>query len=255
MTFNPAIHLRLLFAALFATPPGVAAEAGPQDSHPLVWDAMEKSMEVKPGGETARFEFSVTNKSATPVEVLRIEPSCGCTVAEMPSQPWVLAPGAQGSFTAVVDSGGKFGKFSKTIYVHSTSGSQILKVMVDIPDTEEARRARNQQLAVADRQAVFRGDCASCHVIPTVGKTGGALFKTACSICHDASPRATMVPDLQVAREPRNAAYWEKWISDGREATLMPGFAARHGGPLSAEQIASLVEYALARLPAEPRGN
>jgi hypothetical protein len=33
----------------------------------------------------------------------------------------------------------------------------------------------------------------------------------------------------------------------------MPGFAAKRGGPLTDEQIASLVEYALANLPPEPR--
>ena len=32
----------------------------------------------------------------------------------------------------------------------------------------------------------------------------------------------------------------------------MPAFAAKRGGPLSPEQIASLVEYALARLPTRP---
>jgi cytochrome c5 len=228
-----------------------AAEAEPTlpKSHPLVWDAMSKTVTVKPDGESAQFQFNVANKSGDPIEVLRIEPSCGCTVAELPSKPWILAPGAEGSFTAVVDYRGKLGQFSKAIYVHSTAGSQILNVTIKIPDTEESRRARNQQLAVADRQGVFRGECANCHVVPTVGKTGEALFRTACGICHDANPRASMVPDLRVARGPRDAAFWEKWIAEGKEQTLMPGFAAKRGGPLSADQIASLVEYALTHLP------
>jgi mono/diheme cytochrome c family protein len=63
------------------------------------------------------------------------------------------------------------------------------------------------------------------------------------------------VPDLLVAREPRDAAYWEKWISEGKEGTLMPGFGRKRGGPLTAEQIASLVEYAMTRLPTEPSKN
>ena len=229
-----------------------AAESGAPKPHPLVWDAMEKTLTVKPDGESAKFEFKVVNKSGEPVEVLRIEPSCGCTVAEMPSKPWILAPGAEGAFSADVDYRGKLGQFSKAIYIHSTAGSQVLHVTIQIPDTEENRRARNQQLALADRQGVFRGECVNCHVVPTVGKTGEALFQTACAICHDANPRASMVPDLRVAREPRDAAYWEKWISEGKEQTLMPAFAAKRGGPLSPEQIASLVEYALARLPTRP---
>lgn len=231
-----------------------AAEPEPaKPPHPLVWDAMEKSLAVKPEDGEAKFEFRVTNKSNQPVEIVQIQPSCGCTVAEMPSTPWILAPGAEGAFTAVVDYRGKYGKFSKALMVHSNGGSQKLTVEVDIQDTEEGRRARNQQLAAVDRQGVFRGDCASCHVLPTIGKSGADLFVTACGICHLASHRASMVPDLAVAREPRDAAYWEKWITEGKEQTLMPGFGAKRGGPLTAEQIASLVEYALATFPTGPR--
>ena len=155
----------------------------------------------------------------------------------------------------MVDYKGKQGKFSKTLGIHSTAGSQILTVVISIPDTEESRRARNQHLALADRQAVFRGDCASCHVQPAEGKQGAELFQAACAICHDANPRASMVPDLKVARAVRDAAFWEKWIGEGKEGSLMPGFARKHGGPLSPEQIASLVEYALTRLPTAPARN
>jgi mono/diheme cytochrome c family protein len=250
----PRILTRLLIAPFFLSILGAAIDSGvPKPTHPLVWDAMEKTLAVQPENGEAKFTFRVTNKSGEPVEILQIEPSCGCTVAEMPSTPWILAPGAEGAFTAMVDYRGKHGTFSKTINVHSNGGTQRLTVVVDIQETEESRRARNQQLASVDRQGVFRGDCASCHVVPTVGKMGGELFVTACGICHAASPRASMVPDLAIARERRDAAYWERWISEGKERTLMPGFAAKRGGPLTDEQIASLVEYALANLPLEPR--
>ena len=255
MNSNAAPALRLLFAPLVALLLGAAAEPAAPKPNPLVWDAMEKTLEVKPGGDKATFEFNVTNTSDAPVEIRQIQPSCGCTVASMPSTPWILEAGAKGSFSAVLDYEGKTGKVSKLLHVYSTAGVQALSVTVDIPDTEEARRARNQQLAVMDRQAVFRGECANCHVVPTVGQKGEALFKTACGICHEAEHRATMVPDLRVAREPRDAAYWERWIADGKERSLMPAFGAKHGGPLTADQIASLVEYAMTRLPTAPGAN
>lgn len=219
----------------------------------LVWDAMEKSIEAKPGDESADFVFSVTNKSENAVEIVNVRPSCGCTVAELPEQPWILAPGASGAFRAKVDFQGKIGKFTKTIYVTSTLGTQMLSVVMNVPDSEESRRARNQQLATADRQAVFRGDCASCHVAPTIGKSGGELFQAACGICHTAEHRASMVPDLAVARVPRDAEYWRTWISDGKERSLMPAFAERHGGPLNAAQIESLIAFMLEKYPAESR--
>lgn len=230
----------------------LATGRGAEPTHPLEWDAMEKTQDAQPGDEVAEFAFTVRNKGEKPVEILELKPSCGCTVAEMPATPWVLAPGATGTFRARADFAGKQGRFSKSIYVVSTAGTQMLNVHVNIPDTEEARRARNQRLATADRQAIFRGECATCHVAPTQGKKGGELFAAACGICHTAAHRASMVPDLAVARETRDAAYWEKWISEGKERTLMPAFAQEHGGPLNGEQIRSLVEFLVQAYPRQP---
>jgi mono/diheme cytochrome c family protein len=233
-----------------------AAEGEPANAaHPLVWDAMEKSLDVKPEDGTAVFQFTATNSSDLPVEIVAVSPSCGCTVAETPPRPWIIKPGEKSSFKATVDFRGKHGKFSKSIFVHTPLGSQALHVTVDIPETAESARERNRQLAFVDRQAVFRGDCASCHVTRAAGKTGAALFEAACGICHLAAPRAAMVPDLAIAREPRDAAYWRRWIEEGKEDTLMPAFAKRHQGPLSEEQISSLVEYLLATLPTKPGSN
>lgn len=213
---------------------------------------MEKTIVVK-AGDAVDFEFAVKNQSAQTVTITELRPSCGCTTAEMPATPWVLAPGASGSFRATVDVRGKHGRFSKVIHVSSSAGIQMLGLVVDLPDDPgENRRQGNQAAALANRQAVFKDDCAACHVAPTVGKTGGDLFYAACGICHAASPRAAMVPDLMVAREPRDAAYWRKWITEGREGSLMPAFAQSHGGPLTEAQVTSLVEYALARLPTQP---
>lgn len=224
----------------------------PAQTGPLVWDALEKSQDAKPSDSVAEFSFTVTNRSDQAVTITELRPSCGCTVAEMPSNPWVLAPGAKSTFTALVDFAGKHGKFSKTIAVHSTAGVQTLGLTVNIAEPDEATRLRNQQLAAANRQAVFRGDCASCHVAPIGDKTGAELFRAACAICHLAEPRAELVADLMTPKAPRDAAYWRKWITDGREGSLMPGFAPQHGGPLTEAQIESLVEYAVRSLPSQP---
>jgi mono/diheme cytochrome c family protein len=233
----------------------IAAEPDAKRPHPLTWDAMEKSVDAKPGETSATFKFTATNSSDQPVEIVNVQPSCGCTVAETPPKPWVIAPGEKSSFSAVVEFAGKHGKFIKTIYVHTPARSQSLRVTVNIPDSPEAARERNRQLASLDRQAIFRGECASCHAAPTVGKMGAELFQAACAICHQSEHRASMVPDLKIAREARDAAYWLRWITEGKEGSLMPGFARRHQGPLSDAQITSLVEYLVAHFPTEPRTN
>jgi mono/diheme cytochrome c family protein len=96
---------------------------------------------------------------------------------------------------------------------------------------------------LADRQAIFKGDCVKCHVDKGVGKMGAELYAADCGICHDAEHRAAMVPDLKVPRSPRDLAFWQKWIMEGKPGTMMPAFAQAHGGPLTQEQIDSLTLY------------
>jgi mono/diheme cytochrome c family protein len=121
-----------------------------------------------------------------------------------------------------------------------------LAVKVNIP---EDARIKNQMLALADRHAIFKGDCASCHVQPAAGLKGEALFHTACGICHEAPHRASMVPDLKGLNKPVDFDYWHTWISKGKEQTLMPGFAKSEGGPLDEEQVLSLTEFLTHRFP------
>jgi len=107
----------------------------------------------------------------------------------------------------------------------------------------EEERARGIAAAKIDRQAVFKGDCASCHVKNIEGKYGQQLFAVTCSICHDANPRASMVPDLHNLKDQTSEEFWRTWITSGKAGTLMPAFATSQGGPLNDMQIASLAAY------------
>jgi mono/diheme cytochrome c family protein len=235
---------------------GVAAgNADPAASHPIAWDAMKKVVVAKPDDGVAEFEFKATNTSARAVTINSARPSCGCTVVDLPASPWVLAPGASGVLRATVDFAGKEGVLTKSVAVDSSAGEQTLFLQVDIPPADETGRLRNRALAGTNRQAVFLGECASCHVMPGIDKQGEALFTSTCGVCHLSAHRASMVPDLFTARTHRDAAWWRTWIDDGKDGTLMPAFAAKNGGPLSNEQIDSLVEFALSHLPTEPQKN
>jgi mono/diheme cytochrome c family protein len=231
---------------------GPAAVDQNASAHPLVWDAMEKTIEPKPGDGAADFEFTVTNVSDKPVTIEQIRPSCGCTVAEMPSSPWIIAPGANGTFVGTIDFRGKEGVVSKSIFVNSTAGTQTLGIIVKIPTLDEEARKKNQMIAQQNRQAVFAGDCAKCHLEPIRERSGAELFTTACGVCHFSTRRSNIVPDLLTAREHRDAAFWRKWISEGKSGTLMPAWSKKNGGPLTDEQIESLVTFALQTLPTEP---
>jgi mono/diheme cytochrome c family protein len=216
---------------------------------PLQFDAKEKTVDVKPGETEAKFRFAVTNISGEDVTVLTVHTSCGCTAAQLPSSPWILKPGEGGEVAATMNLAGKFGTVTKTVTVVSSAGSTPLLVKAVLPkDAYEqmqrmSERSRNMQVAAADRQAVFRGDCARCHVETSIGKTGKDLFTSACAICHESEHRATMVPGLRGRPGTFHRDYWSQWIRQGKEGTLMPAFEHSKGGPLTEEQIESLADY------------
>ena len=122
-----------------------------------------------------------------------------------------------------------------------------------IPTLTPAERKRNQEIAQRNRQAVFSGDCARCHLEPARGRSGAELFTSVCGVCHFAANRSSIVPDLLTAREHRDAAFWRTWITEGKPGTLMPAWSKKYGGPLTDAQIESLVTFALQTLPTEPR--
>lgn len=228
----------------------------------LVWDSDAKQYETKLGETETHFSFTATNETATEIVIDDVRPSCGCTVVSMPAKPWRLAPGASGSIEAKLDLRGKTGTLIKGLSVTSSVGVMDLVVRIKIADPVQAnpsvsdrgtslRRVRNRLTAGADRQAVFGIGCASCHVQPSIGKMGQELFVTSCGICHTAEHRASMVPELAGLPNGSNREYWHSWITHGKEGTLMPAFAKSAGGPLTDDQIESLVNY-LASPPTQP---
>lgn len=243
--------MRLGFCLLFLWFGLLARAASPA----LTWDTLEKNYAAKPGEIESVVPFTVTNRSAKPVQMRAASTSCHCTRVVFPRDPWVLAPGATETLLVSTDLRGRRGGLTKTVYVDTSAGEEMLQVHIEIPPPPAVQREMNLQVAQADRQAVLRGDCASCHVAPAVGKKGADLFAAACLVCHGAATRATMVPDLFKPTVTRDAAYWRKWIREPGEKTLMPDFAREHGGPLDDEQIESLVAFLVASLPKEPVAN
>ena len=200
---------------------------------------------------------TVTNSiTPIPVTILSVHPSCGCTTAELPPVPWTIPPGSNGVMKISVNLAGKNGMIFKTVDVSTDRGNKKLTLRINIlpapvPTMTDADRIRAQALAKVDRQAVFRDDCAKCHVYPGNGKYGKALFDAVCSVCHEAQNRASMVPDLHALKIPTNEDFWRTWITHGKPGSLMPAFSATEGGPLNDMQIASLAAYLNVAIPSK----
>jgi len=238
-----------------ANPGKPATESGP---FPLTFNGELQETTAAPGATNVAFEFRFTNASPDQVSIQRVHTSCGCTTAQLPAMPWALAAGEAGAFEVTMDIRGKRGQVSKMVYLYTDKGFKALTVRALIPadaSTPSTERLRNLQIAAADRQAVFRGDCARCHSEPAKGKQGRALFQAVCAVCHEAEHRADMVPDLRRLDPMPDEQAWRRWVTHGKASTLMPAFADTEGGPLTPEQIDSLVGYLERRFPRrlEPR--
>ncbi len=194
--------------------------------------------------------ITITNSvTPIPIAILDAHASCGCTQPQLPSRPWLLPPGTNSVLRISVNLAGKSGMVFKYVDVSTDKGTKRLNFSINIlpppppkPLSEE-ERAQGVAAAKIDRQAVFKGDCVNCHAKNVEGKFGQQLFDAICAVCHEANPRATMVPDLHHLKDPTSEEFWRTWITSGKAGTLMPAFASSQGGPLNDMQIASLAIY------------
>jgi cytochrome c553 len=261
----PAVNLPVPAPPMVNAPPPVATTPAvyvPDMTHandPLpdgifAWDELTKATNATAEQPQAHFTFNFTNISTGSVAIVNVHPSCGCTTAQLPTLPWIVAAGANGQIPITVNLAGKNGTLTKTVNVSTDKGNKTLMVRITIlppviPTLSDADRAQGIAAAKVDRQAVFKNDCATCHARPGNGKYGKALYDAVCGVCHEAEHRATMVPDLHAIKTPTNNSFWQTWIAHGKPGSLMPAFSTADGGPLNDTQIASLAAYLDSAMP------
>ncbi len=74
-------------------------------------------------GRTLEVAYRFLNSGNKPLIISRVQPSCGCTVAEQPEEP--ILPGKEGVIKASFNSEGRIGVNHKKIYVMAnTRGTQ-----------------------------------------------------------------------------------------------------------------------------------
>jgi len=251
-TNSPASTNRLPRPLSVQQPIRPAPEIAPKGfstSEALAWDSRLKEQTVSNDVESTVFKYWATNVSRSNVVVLDTHASCECTVAKLPSQPWVLPPGSNGLIEVTVNLKGKSGILTKFVeLILSNQPVDTLAARVNIqppPPMSDQERSRNLLVSRADAQAVFKGSCAKCHLDPATGRTGEMLYSTLCGVCHEASPerRASMVPNLHSLTKPTDYDFWKNTISGGKTNTLMPAFIETKGGPLTEMQVDSIAQF------------
>jgi cytochrome c5 len=230
---------------------------GPLPNSVLNWDSEMKSIDVHEGEDQGHLFFDFTNVSPDNVIISNVHPGCGCTTAQLPPLPWTVVSGTNGEIGVTINLHGKVGTLFKNLTVTTDKGIKMLNFRVNIlpvalPAMTATDRTNNLKLALADRQAVFKGDCTTCHVNQGTGKYGKELYDADCAICHEGEHRATMVPDLHALKVATNQEFWRTWIAHGKPGGLMPAFCTADGGPLSDMQISSIAVYLNFVIPPKP---
>ena len=98
----------------------------------LSWQ--EEMLNLSPSIEqeevVAHFHF--VNTGEEPVEILKVDSSCGCTVGKLEKRRY--APGEEGALKAVFTPGIRTGTQQKRLTVHTNHGAQLLRLVVHLPE-------------------------------------------------------------------------------------------------------------------------
>jgi len=78
-------------------------------------DSANRDFGKIPEGKKLDVSFRFRNSGDKPLIIKRVQPSCGCTVAEQPAEP--IMPGKEGVIKASFNSENRVGPNHKTLYV------------------------------------------------------------------------------------------------------------------------------------------
>jgi hypothetical protein len=118
--------LPLLLAGTLIAAGGCSDNKGPAapaasttDSTTIQWLDSSRDFGKIEEGQKLEVSFRFKNTGDKPLVINRVQPSCGCTVADQSNEP--VAPGAAGVVKAVFNSDGHEGINHKNLYVYSNA--------------------------------------------------------------------------------------------------------------------------------------
>ena len=170
-----------------------------------------------------------------------VKSTCGCTVPAI--KKMILAPGESTTLRIAIDTAMKQDKVIKTVDVNSNDPFRP-KVVLSISMIVENK---HKNLKGVQRAKILSDEgCMSCHVYKGVGAFGKDLFDADCAMCHGIAGEGASGPNLIAGgykNEELVKARREIIACGSKSNNSMPGFEYTCKGPLSKEQVDSLIEY------------
>lgn len=96
----------------------------------IEWLDSSKSLGTIQEGQVLKVNFRFKNAGKNPLVLERVQPACGCTVADYPKTP--ITPGNTGEITASFDSKGREGQQNKTITVYANTAENFHTLFFDV---------------------------------------------------------------------------------------------------------------------------
>ena len=94
-------------------------------------DSTDRDFGKIPEGRKLEVSYRFKNTGDQPLIIEKVQPSCGCTVAEKPTEP--IAPGKEGVIKASFNSESRVGANHKTVYVYTnTKGSKSQELKFEV---------------------------------------------------------------------------------------------------------------------------
>ncbi len=186
--------------------------------------------------------FTIRNAGAVPLNVTEAKSECGCTATNFKGA--LLKPGASVKLDVLVDTTMKQGPVTKDMVVYSDDPERPISRLFITMDVKNAHGT----MSLKERTKIFTAErCKRCHVDEGVGQFGKELFEADCAMCHRKQESGILSGPLIESADYSDAvvsAYAADVIAHGSKTSpSMPGFLESAGGPLSKEQIDSLVKY------------
>jgi len=221
-----------LSACKHDTPPlvSVPSELFVSDSA-LVFEPDHVDMGTVKEGEDAIGFLRVRNAGDQMANIVAVETSCGCSVAE-PEQR-LLMPGGFTRIKVVIDTFAKQGDSKKWVLLTDSAGHHS-KAWLSL------HVKPNPHLDGSTR-SIFQGKCAVCHYDPAKGKVSGPdIYNAVCAMCHGSDREGVSGPSL---KHHNDAEMLSSVITNGVGSQHMPGFSVDKGGPLTEAQIFTLSQW------------
>jgi hypothetical protein len=208
-----------------------------------------------PANRRTEYRWTFHNDGDAPLEILGIESSCECLDAEAETSP--IPPAGTGTLLVTFDPKGLDGSTRKSIAVRTNDPDKQKVFLVLKVDVTPPRIEAPPGHPTISGQNYLLGSCATCHALPAADKTGEELYVAVCQMCHGARGEGARAPALRSSHERTEVddEALAGGITLGTADPRMPGFSKEMAGPLTREQIASLVRTLRNWGPGAPRSD